>query len=70
MKKLTWKQKLLALVLFCCLGIVPNDEAPAPQSHIDESVNIRDTLVKHAADQEAANQEYIMSMIKQSRGSK
>ena len=41
MKKLTWKQKVLALMLFFCLGIVLNDE-PAEQKTLDVTVVKRD----------------------------
>ena len=43
MKKLTWKQKVLALMLFFCLGIVPNDE-PAEQKTLDITIAKRDKI--------------------------
>jgi hypothetical protein len=50
MRKLTLKHKILAMMLFLCIGIVPNDE-PAEQKTLDITIAKRDK-VKAAVEEE------------------
>jgi len=72
MRTMTTKEKrelrkgMLALIsLIILMGVIGwiEQEPPAPQAHIDEAVNVRDSLVK-------AQDSYVMDMIMQSKGDK